>query len=86
MEEYEMEMLSTTEMSALTKELIADAAAARPDLKAIFCKNWPIAKEAIDAALKIVKNPIALLVLKVVEVIGDELFTALGCKQGRSKL
>lgn len=74
-----MELLGEREISVLVKEFTADAAVAPQSIKDIFCKAWPVAKEAIDAALKIIKNPIALAVLKVVEAIGDALSSALKC-------
>lgn len=74
-----MEILSKIEVSALVKEFKGDAATAPQSVKDVFCKAWPLAKEAIEAALKIIKNPIVLAVLKVAEAAGDALSSALGC-------
>jgi len=74
-----MEFLSKHEMTELTKSFGADVAAAPAGVKEIFCKAWPLAKQAIEAALKIIKNPIVVIVLKTAEAAGDALFAALGC-------
>jgi hypothetical protein len=74
-----MELLSKNDASLLAKELSADAVAAPKDIKDIFCKAWPLAKQAIEAAIAIIKNPIVLVVLKAADAVGDALFSALGC-------
>jgi formate dehydrogenase maturation protein FdhE len=75
-----MELLSSAATSELVKEIKADAAAAPPDLKDIFCKGWPEAKKVLEALIKIIKNPIAQLVLEAVETIGNAAQTAI-CKK-----
>ena len=62
---------SAAEVSVLEKEFRSDAAAAPQDIKDVFCKGWPTARKVIEALLKIVTNPIAKLVLTIVEEIGD---------------
>jgi hypothetical protein len=64
-------LLSAAEVSELEKEFKSNAAAAPQDVKDVFCKLWPDARKAIEALLKIVTNPIAKLVLTIVEEIGD---------------
>jgi len=80
-----MEILSKSETSALVEEFKRDAAAAPEDIKDIFCKAWPLAKQAIEAAIKMIKNPIVLLVLKAAEAAGEALSNALGCKPSTTK-
>ena len=69
------DIFTAVEVSALEKEIRADAAAAPEDIKKLFCDNWPFAKKAIDALLKILKNPVAKLILSTVEKIGDIAFS-----------
>jgi hypothetical protein len=64
-------VLSAAEVSVLEKEFRSDAAAAPQDIKDLFCKGWPAARNVIEALLKIVTNPIAKVVLTVVEEVGD---------------
>ena len=64
-------VLSAAEAAVLEKEIRTDAAAAPQDIKDIFCKGWPTARQVIEALLKIVTNPIVKLVLQAVEAIGD---------------
>ena len=66
-----MEILTRSEITQLEKEFKADAASAPQDVKDIFCKGWPVAKAAIEALIKVLKNPIVLLVLQAVVAIGD---------------
>lgn len=54
--------------------------AVAPQSQKATCKGW---LAPMDAALKIIKDPIAGAVLKVVEAIGDALSSALKCPHNR---
>jgi len=75
-------VLSAGDLDKLEKEFRADAAAAPQDVKDLFCKFWPCAKDAIDALLKIVTSPIVKLILKIVEDVGDAAQKAICTKKG----
>jgi len=64
-------VFSAADIDRLEREIRTDAAAAPQGIKDLFCKLWPGAKQAIDALLKIVTNPIVKLVLQGVEAVGD---------------
>ena len=73
-------LFSAADVSELEKGFRSDAAAAPQDIKDIFCKGWPAARNVIEAALKIVTNPILKLILTGVEEAGDALQKAI-CPQ-----
>jgi ABC-type sugar transport system substrate-binding protein len=66
-----MEILTKAGITELEREIKADALTAPQNLKDIFCKGWPGAKAVIEALMKIIKNPIVVLILQGVEAVGD---------------
>ena len=66
-----MEILSKAGIEELERQIKAEVSSAPQDLKDIFCKGWPAARAILETLIKMIKNPIVVLLLQAVIAIGD---------------